>query len=305
MHNVDIRNISLGQIQYFVKAAEYGNITKAAEYFNLTQSTLSKRLKSMEAQLDLQFFVRSSKQLKLTPSGQYLYGKWKNIVKNLEDEIQYAHVLQQGKTKSIVVAILDSFQPDSCLLPVMGSFLKKYPDISLRIESGAAQGIREMLIHGEADVLFSIFYDFDGKEMEQISWKAFGRTNCCACMRKDHPLAGRDAISMRDLKRSDFIVISPQYLPEYMAMIQEMCKPFGFAPNITNYVSSASSLTLNLQSERDVFICDKYYADLNAEEHVRVPIENTQSGFVMAWRRDDTKNYIQHFVEEAFCVLKE
>ena len=31
MHNVDIRNVSLGQIQYFLKTVEYKNITKAAE----------------------------------------------------------------------------------------------------------------------------------------------------------------------------------------------------------------------------------------------------------------------------------
>lgn len=154
MHNVDIRNISLGQIQYFVKAAEYGNITKAAEYFNLSQPTLSKKMKSMEAQLDLQLFVRGSNQQQLTPAGQFLYEKWQASVKKLEEEIQYAHVLQQGKTKSIVVAILDSFRPDSFLLPVMDSFLKKYPEITLRIESDAAQDIREMLIHGEVDIVF-------------------------------------------------------------------------------------------------------------------------------------------------------
>lgn len=305
MHNVDIRNISLGQIQYFVKVAEYGNITKAAEYFNLSQPTLSKKLKSMEAQLDLQLFLRGNNEIQLTPAGQFLYEKWQKNVKQLEEEVQYAHVLQQGKTKSIVVAILDSFRPKAFLLPVMDSFLEKYPDISLRIESDAAQDIRRMLIQKEADVVFSVYYDFEQKEMEQISWRLLGRTSHCACMRKDNPLASRESISVFELKQSNFISISPQYLPEYTNMIQDLCRPFGFSPNITNYVSSANSLTLNLQSDRDVFICDKYYADLNGADHVIVPIENTQSGFVMAWQRDSHKDYIQKFISEVFQIVKE
>ena len=57
MHNVDIRNVSLGQMLYFVKVAEYKNITKAAQFFNIGQPTLSKKLKSLEMQLDLQLFI--------------------------------------------------------------------------------------------------------------------------------------------------------------------------------------------------------------------------------------------------------
>ena len=33
MHNVDIRNVSLGQIMYFVKVAEYKNITRNRRIF--------------------------------------------------------------------------------------------------------------------------------------------------------------------------------------------------------------------------------------------------------------------------------
>ena len=84
MHNVDIRNVSLGQMQYFVKVAEYGNITKAAHFFNLSQPTLSKKLKSLETQLDLQLFLHMNNRLTLTPAGRYLYEVWSNRISLLE-----------------------------------------------------------------------------------------------------------------------------------------------------------------------------------------------------------------------------
>jgi DNA-binding transcriptional LysR family regulator len=303
MHNVDIRNVSLGQIQYLVKVAEYGNITKAAEYFNLSQPTLSKKLKSLEAQLDLQIFLRTNNTISLTPAGKYLYGAWKHMVGMLEEDIQYAHVLQTGNTKNIVVACLDSFRPESFLLPVVESFTDNYPDTHIRIESDSAQDIRRMLISNEVDVIFSIHYDFENKGMDQIDWKLLGKTSHCACMKKDNPLAQKESLSMEDLKLSDFICISPQFLPEYGEMIHKLCKPFGFSPNIVNYVTSANSLTLNIQTDRDVFICDKYYSDLNSGEHCLIPIRDTESGFVMAWRKDNKKPYLSDFVQEALLLF--
>ena len=305
MHNVDIRNVSLGQIMYFVKVAEYKNITRTAEYFNLSQPTLSKKLKSLEAQLDLQLFFRSGKSFVLTPAGKYLYEMWHEMISSLEQEVQYAHVLQEGKTKSIVVACLDSFDPQIFMIPAIRAYREKYPNIHVRIESDAAQEIRRMLILGEVDLVFSIYYDFQEKELEEIQWEMLGDTPHCACMLKSNPLAGRAKLKIEDLKQSDFICISPQYLPEYSAMIQRMCKAGGFVPNITKYVSSANSLTLNIQGSRDVFICDRYYADLNSSEHCRIPIAGTDSGFVMAWRKDHLSPQLEAFCREVRGLFSE
>lgn len=299
MHHVDIRNVSLGQMQYFVKVAEYRSVTNAAKYFNLSQPTLSKKLKSLESQLDMQLFRRSGHVISLTPAGRYLYESWNRRLQLIEADIQHAHVLQTGQSKSLVVACLDSFCPDSILLPTIRAFSADYPNIHIRVESGAAQDIRRMLLHGEVDLIFSIYYDFVHRELEDVEWKPLGRTPHCACMRKTNPLARKETLSVADLRQSDFICISPQYLPEYADMLHSLCAPFGFVPNIARYVVSANSLTLNLYTDRDIFICDQYYADLNETEHCRVPIRETESGFVMAWRRDNRNPSLKAFIQKA------
>ena len=53
MQNIDIRGISMGDLLCFVKAVECRSFTRAAEYFHLTQSTVSKKVASLEQQLDL------------------------------------------------------------------------------------------------------------------------------------------------------------------------------------------------------------------------------------------------------------
>lgn len=304
MHNVDIRNVSLGQLHYFIKVAEYGNITKAAEYFNLTQPTLSKKIMSLEEQLDLQVFIRGKKAITLTPAGKFLYEKWKNHMDQIEEDIQYAHILQQGYSKRIVVACMDSFRPEAFLLPAVEHFRENYPDVMIRLESDAAWDIRKMLIHGEVDVIFSVLYDFREKELNHIKWKNMGRCTHAVCMNKSNPLAQKGSLKIEDLKQSDFVCISPVRLPEYVKELHRVCSIGGFAPNITSYVSSANSLTLNLMSEKDIFLCDQYYADMKSEDHCMVPITNTESGYIMAWREDSDNPYIQKFVDLSLEFLE-
>ena len=90
--------------------------------------------------------------------------------------MQYAHVLQEGKTKSIVVACLDSFDPQILMIPAIRAYREKYPNIHVRIESDAAQEIRRMLILGEVDLIFSIYYDFRRRNWKRFSGRCWGTT---------------------------------------------------------------------------------------------------------------------------------
>ncbi len=296
MHNVDIRNISFGQLLYFVKVAETGNISKSADYFNLVQSTLSKKLKSMEEQLELQLFIRMNNKLILTPAGKYLYERWRMQVNTLEADIQYAHLLQSGYQKSIVVACLDSFSSKKFVVPTINNFKNKYTDVLFRIETDSATDIRMMLLKKEADVIFTILYDFEEKIFNDIQTKTLGKCEHMVCMNKNNPLAYKKELQIIDLKQSQFICISPHILPEYTSMIHNLCSRAGFTPNITNYVASAGSLALNLIQDNDIFICDKYYLDQSEEDHVRIPLKETSSGFVLAWWKDNKKPYLKEYV---------
>lgn len=297
MHNVDIRNVSLGQIMYFVKVAETLNISQSAEYFHLTQPVLSKKIASLEGQLDLQLFIRSNRIESLTPAGQYLYEQWKHIVSNLEETVQQAHILQTGHDKSLVIACMDSYRPELFLLPLLDAFHKKRPDVYMRVEADSVQDIRRLLQQKEADVIFSILYDFEERNTEEIICHRFGETTHCVCMKNTNPLAQKKTLTVEDLRYSDFICISPQVLPEYPKMLHDLCRPFGFVPNISSYVSSANSLTLNIYNDSEIFICDRYYADRHKEDHVLIPLENTRSSIIMAWRKDNPKTYLKDFLD--------
>ena len=73
MHNVDIPKRQPGTDHVFCEGGGVQKYYQNRRIFNLSQPTLSKKLKSLEAQLDLQLFFRSGKSFVLTPAGKYLY----------------------------------------------------------------------------------------------------------------------------------------------------------------------------------------------------------------------------------------
>ena len=61
--------MELRQLEYFQMASRLKNITRAAERLRVSQPNITVAIKKLEAELGIQLFDRSQKQLALTPEG--------------------------------------------------------------------------------------------------------------------------------------------------------------------------------------------------------------------------------------------
>jgi len=306
MHNIDVRNINLRQIQYFLQVVESNSFTKAANHLHLTQSTISKNIASMESMLGVQLFIREKQSIRLTPAGRHLYEKWNDIANLVETAVNEAHIIQQGFFKNLSIGGMDSHRPDVFMLPTVESFKKQYQDIiSIRVDTGTAQDLRMMLLDGELDVIFTVLYDTYLFDDETFNCKLLFAPPLEACMLYSNPLSKKEVLSISDLRTSDFIAISPLQLPSYTELLEALCKPYGFTPNFSCYTSNANALTLNLISSNDIFICDRFYRDYGNNHLCFRPIADTKSGLVMCWRKENPKKELALFVKEALAMQKE
>ncbi len=58
--------MNLKQLEAFVQVAEGGSFSKAAKQLFLTQPTISAHISSLEKELNARFFVRNTKEVKLS-----------------------------------------------------------------------------------------------------------------------------------------------------------------------------------------------------------------------------------------------
>lgn len=75
--------MDLRQLQYIKTVAELRNVTRAADALHISQPALSRYIRSVEEELDIQLFDRSTSPLSLTYAGErYLESARRILLEN-------------------------------------------------------------------------------------------------------------------------------------------------------------------------------------------------------------------------------
>ncbi len=130
-------HISLHDIFIFVEVAKRRGFTAAAEAVGLPVATISRRVSTLEEQLGLKLFNRSTRRIELTAAGAQYFNECAAHVEGalLAHEKVYDYLERPAGELRI------SAPPGlSALLPAMLRELhQQYPDVSYDIELGSAQ----------------------------------------------------------------------------------------------------------------------------------------------------------------------
>ena len=297
--------LSFNQLWYVIKTIELGSFSKAAKALNVTQSTLSKSVQNMEQTLNLEIFTRDRNNLIPTEAGMSLYRSWIDILKMMEESVEIARYFPGGMQGALKIGVLNSHKSEAYLWEYTECFRKKYPNISLMIESDTPDSLHKKLIENELDVIFTVRYDVETLLWEGHHIEIVKDTPLTVCMRRDNPKCDKEEWEVKDLKDCNLIVISALHVPSYNSMLVELCLRHGFFPNIIYNARSANSQVYNLAGKNDVFVCDKYHIDNDSNYCISRPLKDTHSGVAMVWRNEE-KPYLKDFVDMVLkCESKE
>lgn len=187
--------IEVRVLRYFLAVAREQSISGAAELLHLSQPTLSRQLMDMEETLGKKLFIRGNRRITLTEEGMFLRKRAEEIV-DLVDRTE-AEIISSDEIISGNVYIgageTDGFRT---LMTIAKSIKANYPDIRYHISSGNAEDVLEKLEKGLLD--FGLLIDPVGIEKYESltlpitdTWEVL--------MRKDSPLAAKEAIEPKDL----------------------------------------------------------------------------------------------------------
>ena len=116
----------------FQLVVEYKSFSAAAKQRYASSSALSKQIKWLENQFQVELLHRDTRQMKLTEAGMILYEKSKDILlqfQHLKDDIQEMHGLITGKLR---VTVPQTYG-ETVLANHLANFTAKYPAIELEI----------------------------------------------------------------------------------------------------------------------------------------------------------------------------
>ncbi len=122
--------VSLRGLRTFCIAARHESFRTAGELLFITPSAVSHQIKSLEQELGVQLFERSSRELKLTDVGQSLYEEVDPLIEQLNAIA--ASYKQSGGRSSIRISVQPFFASEF-FVPRLSEFTAAHPDIDIQI----------------------------------------------------------------------------------------------------------------------------------------------------------------------------
>jgi len=123
----------LRQIAIFARTAELGSFRKAADAFQLSPSVVSHHISTLEQQLNVALFYRSTRKLSLTSDGEKLLASAQMMVNSAED---FIGIISNESSQLIgqLKVTLPAVMANSQLVDRIGIFGKENPSVKLILE---------------------------------------------------------------------------------------------------------------------------------------------------------------------------
>ena len=138
-------------LKAFIKVAELGSFSLAAEQLHLTQPAVSKRIATLEQQLECKLFDRISRQIKLTEAGRQLLPRAQLILKNVADAKRSIQDLPGTVAGTLGIGISHHIGLHR-LPPVLQAFTRAYPLVHLDIDFMDSEEAHERISQGKLEL---------------------------------------------------------------------------------------------------------------------------------------------------------
>lgn len=124
--------MDVNSLQLFACIVEGGNLSAAARALNMTRSNVSRRLRALEEAVGTPLLRRTTHDASLTPAGEMLYARARNIARELaaaQAEFGSKGAGLRGRVKVLVPRSLVQF----ALSGVLTRFSLDHPDVALDV----------------------------------------------------------------------------------------------------------------------------------------------------------------------------
>ncbi len=180
-------------LRYFREVAERGSIRKAADALYIASSAVNRQILKLEDEIGVPLFERLPTGVRLTSAGELLLRHVRDTLNEFDRVRSEIDDLRGLKTGLVRVASLIGLMAE--FLPrMMVDFHRRYPGLNFQLNSYGPEQIIEELAAGRADIGLN-FTDVGSGGFTQL---ADAPAPQGALVVADHPLAGRDRVSLVD-----------------------------------------------------------------------------------------------------------
>ncbi len=220
-------------LRSFAVLAEELHFTRAARRLRVAQPALSKHIRQLETHLGVPLFDRTRRSVQMTPEGELLLLHARRVLEVLADLEGTARRLRAGQAGRLRIGFAPS-APHHVLPAIMRQFRERYPDVeTVLVEAGSVEQVQQLLA-GDLDV--GIVRP-PADRPASLDFHVLIDEPYVAVLPKDHRLASRAQIRLRDLAGDPLILVSRTVAAAVYDQVLAGCRAAGFVPTVLHEAS--------------------------------------------------------------------
>jgi DNA-binding transcriptional LysR family regulator len=193
--------VELRQLEHFVAVAEERHFSRAAARVHIVQSGLSTSIRSLERELGTALFVRSTRRVELTEAGRAFLPEARASLAaagRAREAVDAVEGLLRGTLRIGIMQIHDPVD----LPALLRRFRDEYPQVEIRLRHVASAVLVEEVRAGGLDLAF---VSVPKRDLEAVDATPLADEPMVLACARDHPLAARDAVTLRQLRDESFV----------------------------------------------------------------------------------------------------
>lgn len=210
--------LEIRSLRYFVAAAEELNFTRAAARLFVAQQALSREIQRLEARLGTPLFHRTTRRIALTPDGERLLVRARDLV--ARHDAVWADLVAKPAGPTVV----DLMSDGRLTAPrILDAARLRAPSIEFRGRySGGTGAALEKLAAGALDVVFGRVTWLDARPLSTIDHVLIRLEPLAVLLPTEHPLAQRTSVPVHSLRGLEIDGLPPDTnTPEWADLVTQ------------------------------------------------------------------------------------
>ena len=212
--------MTLKELQYLVELARLGNFHRAAEVCGVSQPTLSTQIRKLEEKLGLKLVERGSRQAILTPAGEEIVARAREILTGVQDIHDIAARNRESGAGRLCLGVFPTLGP--YILPALvPRIASRFPGVQLQLVEEKSELLLDRLHAGQLDAaLLALPIHDGGLQVTRLFDEPF-----LLAVPPAHALAARDSVSMNDLAAQKLMLLEDGHCLRDQAL--SLCHRWG------------------------------------------------------------------------------
>jgi len=293
--------MTLYQLECFIQVAEQLSFIKAAQVMCISQPAITYQIQSLEKEMDVLLFERSTRHCRLTLAGQSFYHDAVQLFSFYQQAVQKTQQIHRANQSHLKIGIRRLFDYDSMAV-LVSKFNEKHPFVKVDILPQNDSKPLDDLRSGKIDIGF--FYSSEHNEGYDMVFDKLYELNYYVLMNLKDPLASKESLKLSDLKGRAIVTAgaSANFLSATQGPSLEELKNAGI--DISHSAASFESALIMIRSNTAMLILPML-ASTVVPGIAKVPLLGcTPVDMEIAWMKNDARLEVMEMVEIAKELYK-